>query len=65
MGVYIVNMVTNPLANMPDDCYGWGTLVMLRSTDSYLLVYAENNQNQTIWVTNQWGASSPLQWRAL
>ena len=64
-GVYIVNMSTNPLENMPSGCYNWGTLVMFRSTDSFLLMYVENNRDMKVWITNQWGTNNVLAWRAL
>ena len=64
-GAYIVNMETNPLKNMPSGCYSWGTLVMFRSTDSFLLMYVENNRYMKVWITNQWGTNEVLAWRAL
>ena len=56
---------TDPITNMPPDCYEWGTLVVFKSTHSRLLMYVENSQTTKVWVTNQWGSNDFMPWRAL
>ena len=65
-GVYYAQPDLHPLTNMPDGCYSWGVLVMMRSYHSFVLIYFEDLREGKTWFTTSWGGNdASTKWRAL
>lgn len=59
-------MDQHPLTNMPDGCYKWGTLVMMRHQNTFVLLYFEDLPDGKAMFTTSWfGSDASTRWRTL
>lgn len=65
-GFYYAQMDQHPLTNMPDGCYEWGTLVMMRHQNTFVLLYFEDSSvGKAMFTTSWFGTAASTKWRTL